>query len=68
MGLKRFSKEVVVNNKVIECVKNDAEFIVSVYDNDRCKYTYNQSFDMETADRKYDELIDKEYEKMSHQC
>lgn len=67
MEAKRFSKQVSVNNKIIENVKNDDVFIVSVYDQDRCKYTYYESFGMDESDKIYQAIIDAEYEKMSHQ-
>lgn len=67
MEAKRFSKQTSVNNKIIENVKNDDKFIVSVYDQNRCKYTFYESFDMEESDKVYQALIDEQYENMSHQ-
>jgi len=67
MEAKRFSKQTSVNNKIIENVKNDDKFIVSVYDQDWCKYTFYESFDMDESDKVYHAIIDAEYEKMSHQ-
>jgi len=38
-----------------------------VYDQDWCKYTFYESFDMDESDKVYHAIIDAEYEKMSHQ-
>ena len=67
MNEKRCSQLTSVNNKIIENVKDDDKFIVSVYDNDRCKYTFYEHFNLIESDAKYDELIDIENEKMTHQ-
>jgi len=68
MEAKRFSQQTSVNNKIIENVKNNDKFIVSVYDQDRCRYTFYESFEMEESDKVYESLIDSEHEKMSYQC
>ena len=68
MSLKRDSKEVEVNNKVIELFFDYGQFIVTMYDNDRLKYTESLEFtDHEEALNNFLRLIDIEQEKMSHQ-
>jgi len=65
-----FSKETLVNNKVIKLEQDDLEpfFIVTRYDNDRKQITLVNYFPtFESAENKYQELIDVENEKVSHQ-
>jgi len=69
MSLKRDSREVEVNHKVIEMYFDGGKWFVGKYDNDRLKYTEKCIFDSFTeADVQFDWLIEGEHEKMSYQC
>lgn len=65
---KQFAREVNVNNKVVEMVPTKMYIRVSMYDEDRGDYVFSETFEIfEAAEEKYDELINIELEKMSHQ-